>query len=71
MVSELLGGRNIEEFHFSLLRDIPDEMIPELDVFVLRVLNWVLGYKDGTGVVTADSSLKEFVPIVEQLILDP
>ena len=70
-ISELFSGGNVEEFHFALLRNIPDEVMPDLDVFGLVVLNWVLGYKDGTCVITADRNLSEFVAVVEKLILNP
>ena len=70
-ISELFSCGNIEKFHFALLRDIPDKVVPDLDVLGLRVLNWVLSYENSTCVVTADRSLSEFVAIVEELILNP
>ena len=70
-ISELLGGRNIEKFNFALLRDVTDEVMPSFNVLCFCVLNWMLGYEDGTSVITANWSLSEFVAIIEKLIFDP
>ena len=62
---------NIEKFNFSLLRDVPDEVMPNFNVLCFFMLNWILGYEDSTSVVTANWSLSEFVTIIEKLVLDP
>ena len=45
--------------------------MPDLNMFGLRVLNWILGDEDGTGVFAADGSLSEFVAIIKELVLNP
>ena len=41
-ISELFGGRDIKKFNLALLRDVPDEIMSDLDVLSLRMLHRVL-----------------------------
>ena len=67
----LFNGWNVKEFDFSLLRDVPDEMMPNFYVLCLRMLNEILSDKDGTCIVIADGSLSEFETVVKKLVLNP
>ena len=70
-ISELFSGGNIKEFHFALLRYIPDEVMTNFIMLYLGVLNKVFSDENGTCIGAANGRLGKIETIVQKLVLNP